>query len=153
MTSRFRRLDTNKLRAAKEIFAAWEHGGIVQCSSSQWSSPLHLVKAGTTGAVLAAIVAPSKAAAVDSSSHPPTATPKRSHSSLLACASTIPATARRPSTAGATARGRETSFPRGRQRLPPGAVGLPPGPYNMCLLPCRQLCSCLHDPWPNINQL
>ena len=44
MTSRFRCLDSDKLRAAKEIFAAWERDGIVQHSSSQWSSPIHLVK-------------------------------------------------------------------------------------------------------------
>ena len=44
VTSRFRRLDADKLRAAKEIIAAWERDGIVQRSSSQWSSPLHLVK-------------------------------------------------------------------------------------------------------------
>ena len=44
MASRFRRLDSNKLRATKEIFAAWERDGIIQHSSGQWSSPLHLVK-------------------------------------------------------------------------------------------------------------
>ena len=44
VTSRFRCLDSDKLRAAKEIFAAWERDGIVQHSSSQWSSPIHLVK-------------------------------------------------------------------------------------------------------------
>ena len=44
VTSRFCRLDSNKLRVAKEIFAAWERDGIVRRSSSQWSSPLHLVK-------------------------------------------------------------------------------------------------------------
>ena len=43
VTSRFRHLDSDKLRAAKEIFAAWERDGIVRRSSSQWSSPLHLV--------------------------------------------------------------------------------------------------------------
>ena len=44
MTSRFRRWDSDKLRAAKEIFSAWERNGIIRRSSSQWSSPLHLVK-------------------------------------------------------------------------------------------------------------
>ena len=44
MTSRFRCRDSDKLRAAKEIFAAWERNGIIRRSSSQWSSPLHLVK-------------------------------------------------------------------------------------------------------------
>ena len=44
VTSRFRRLDSDKLRSAKEIFAAWERDGIVRRSDSQWSSPLHMVK-------------------------------------------------------------------------------------------------------------
>ena len=39
VTSRFSCLDTDKLRAVKEIFTAWEHDGIVPCSSSQWSRP------------------------------------------------------------------------------------------------------------------
>jgi len=44
VTSRFRRLDSDKLRSAKEIFAAWERDGVVRRSDSQWSSPLHMVK-------------------------------------------------------------------------------------------------------------
>ena len=44
VTSRFRRLDAAKLAAAKCIFGRWEATGIVQCSSSSWSSPLHLIK-------------------------------------------------------------------------------------------------------------
>ena len=43
-TSRFRRLDSDKLKEAKAIFAAWERDGVVRRSSSQWSSPLHMVK-------------------------------------------------------------------------------------------------------------
>ena len=39
VTSRFPCLDTDKLRAVKEIFTAWEHDGIVPCSSSQWCRP------------------------------------------------------------------------------------------------------------------
>ena len=44
VTSRFRRLDSDKLKEAKAIFAAWERDGVVRRSSSQWSSPLHMVK-------------------------------------------------------------------------------------------------------------
>ena len=44
VTARFRRLDSDKLKEAKAIFAAWERDGVVQRSSSQWSSPLHMVK-------------------------------------------------------------------------------------------------------------
>ena len=44
VTSRFRRLDSDKLRSAREIFAAWEQDEVVRRSDSQWSSPLHMVK-------------------------------------------------------------------------------------------------------------
>ena len=44
VTSRFRRLDQDKLRAAKDIFSSWERDGVVRRSSSQWSSPLHMVR-------------------------------------------------------------------------------------------------------------
>lgn len=44
VTNRFRRLDTEKLTAAKKIFEEWESSGIIQRSSSAWASPLHLVK-------------------------------------------------------------------------------------------------------------
>ena len=44
VTSRFRRLDSDKLGSAKEIFATWEWDGVVRRSDSQWSSPLHMVK-------------------------------------------------------------------------------------------------------------
>ena len=44
VTARFRRLDQDKLKAAKEIFSSWERDGVVQRSSSQWSSPLHMVR-------------------------------------------------------------------------------------------------------------
>ena len=42
--SRFHRLDSDKLKEAKAIFAAREQDGVFQRSSSQWSSPLHMVK-------------------------------------------------------------------------------------------------------------
>jgi len=42
--SRFRRLDTEKLRDAKRIFGEWERQGVVRRSSSSWSSPLHMVR-------------------------------------------------------------------------------------------------------------
>ena len=35
VTSRFQRLDSDKLRSAKEIFAAWERDGVVRQSDSQ----------------------------------------------------------------------------------------------------------------------
>ena len=44
VTARFRRLDSDKLKEARAIFAAWERDGVVRRSSSQWSSPLHMVK-------------------------------------------------------------------------------------------------------------
>jgi transposase InsO family protein len=43
VTARFRRLDAEKLAAAKKIFADWESSGIIRRSSSAWSSPLHMV--------------------------------------------------------------------------------------------------------------
>lgn len=42
--SHFCRLDTDKLRDAKHIFNEWERQGVVRCSSSSWSSPLHMVR-------------------------------------------------------------------------------------------------------------
>jgi hypothetical protein len=42
--SPFRRLDTEKLAAAKAEFAALERDGIIRWSSSPWASPLHMVK-------------------------------------------------------------------------------------------------------------
>jgi len=44
VTSRFRRLDSDKLQAAKRLFSEWERDGVIRRSSSQWSSPLHMVK-------------------------------------------------------------------------------------------------------------
>ena len=44
ITSRFRCLDSDKLRSAREIFAAWERDKVVWEFDSQWSSPLHMVK-------------------------------------------------------------------------------------------------------------
>ena len=38
------RLDPKKLAAAKEEFAQMEKVGIIQCSMSPWSPPLHMVK-------------------------------------------------------------------------------------------------------------
>jgi len=42
--SRFRRLNPEKLADAKKIFAEWEANGVVRRSSSNWSSPLHMVR-------------------------------------------------------------------------------------------------------------
>jgi len=42
--ARYRRLDPAKLKAAKEEFSQLEKQGIVRRSSSQWASPLHMVK-------------------------------------------------------------------------------------------------------------
>ena len=42
-TARFRRLDAAKLAAAKKDFAKMEAEGIIRRSSSNWSSPLHMV--------------------------------------------------------------------------------------------------------------
>lgn len=44
VTAKFRRLDAEKLTAAKSIFADWEKAGIVRRSGSAWASPLHLVR-------------------------------------------------------------------------------------------------------------
>jgi hypothetical protein len=44
VAAKFRRLDGEKLAAAKAEFAAMERDGIVQRSSSPWSSPLHMVR-------------------------------------------------------------------------------------------------------------
>ncbi len=44
VSSKFRRLDGEKLAAAKAEFAAMERDGIVQRSSSPWASPLHMVR-------------------------------------------------------------------------------------------------------------
>ena len=38
------RLDPEKLFTAKAEFSAMEEAGIIQCSFSPWSSPLHMVK-------------------------------------------------------------------------------------------------------------
>jgi transposase InsO family protein len=43
-TAKFRRLDTEKLAAAKQEFQKMLAAGIVRRSSSQWSSPLHMVR-------------------------------------------------------------------------------------------------------------
>jgi hypothetical protein len=44
VASPFRRLDAQKLAAAKAEFAALERDGIIRQSSSPWASPLHMVK-------------------------------------------------------------------------------------------------------------
>jgi len=44
ISSRYRRLDPQKLAAAKKEFEELEKQGIVRRSSSSWSSPLHMVK-------------------------------------------------------------------------------------------------------------
>ena len=44
ISSRFRRLDGEKLAAAKAEFLQMERDGIVRRSNSPWSSPLHLVR-------------------------------------------------------------------------------------------------------------
>ncbi len=44
IASPFRRLDAQKLAAAKTEFAALERDGIIRQSSSPWASPLHMVK-------------------------------------------------------------------------------------------------------------
>jgi Reverse transcriptase (RNA-dependent DNA polymerase) len=41
---KYRRLDPDKLAAAKKEFADMERQGVIRRSSSQWSSPLHMVK-------------------------------------------------------------------------------------------------------------
>jgi hypothetical protein len=57
VTAKFRRLDPDKLQAAKKEFLKMEKEGIIRRSSSCWASPLHMVMtadgcgghAGTTG--------------------------------------------------------------------------------------------------------
>ncbi len=44
VASPFRRLDGEKLAAAKAEFAQLERDGIIRCSDSPWVSPLHMVK-------------------------------------------------------------------------------------------------------------
>ncbi|MBX9657126.1 MAG: DDE-type integrase/transposase/recombinase [Nitrospiraceae bacterium] len=44
MASRFRRLDAEKLAAAKAEFASLEKAGILRRSNSPWASPLHMVR-------------------------------------------------------------------------------------------------------------
>jgi hypothetical protein len=43
LACRFRRLDGKKLAAAKKEFLQMERDGIIRCSDSPWSSPLHMV--------------------------------------------------------------------------------------------------------------
>jgi hypothetical protein len=43
-TAKFRRLDPPRLAAAKAEFQAMLDEGVIRCSSSQWSSPLHMVR-------------------------------------------------------------------------------------------------------------
>jgi hypothetical protein len=42
--AKFRRLDSTKMAAAKVEFDKMLRAGIIRCSSSQWSSPLHMVR-------------------------------------------------------------------------------------------------------------
>jgi cleavage and polyadenylation specificity factor subunit 1 len=44
ITSKFRKVDGEKLAAAKAEFKQLEEDDIIQCSTSPWSSPLHMVK-------------------------------------------------------------------------------------------------------------
>jgi hypothetical protein len=44
VSSKYRRLDSDRLAATKAEFASLEKQGIVQRSSSNWASPLHMVK-------------------------------------------------------------------------------------------------------------
>ncbi|MBM3938326.1 MAG: hypothetical protein FJ333_06695, partial [Sphingomonadales bacterium] len=46
VAGRYRRLDPDRLRAAKAEFAALERQGIVRRSKSHWAAPLHMVKKG-----------------------------------------------------------------------------------------------------------
>ncbi len=43
-TAKFRRLDPTRLAAAKREFQTMLDEGMIRCSSSQWSSPLHMVQ-------------------------------------------------------------------------------------------------------------
>jgi hypothetical protein len=43
-TAKFRRLDPARLAAAKAEFQAMLDEGVIRCSCSQWSSPLHMVQ-------------------------------------------------------------------------------------------------------------
>ena len=43
-TAKYRRLDSDKLAAAKKEFLEMERQGIVRCSDSNWASPLHMVR-------------------------------------------------------------------------------------------------------------
>jgi hypothetical protein len=44
ITSKFRKLDDEKLAAAKAEFKQREEDDIILCSTSPWSSPLHMVR-------------------------------------------------------------------------------------------------------------
>jgi hypothetical protein len=44
VASKYRRLDPERLAAAKEEFAALEKQGVVRRSASNWLSPLHMVR-------------------------------------------------------------------------------------------------------------
>jgi hypothetical protein len=44
IASKFRKLDSEKLAAAKAEFKQLEEDDIIQCSTSPWSSPLYMVK-------------------------------------------------------------------------------------------------------------
>jgi hypothetical protein len=44
VTAKFRRLDQDKLKAAKDEFLKMEREGIIRRSRSSWASPLHMVK-------------------------------------------------------------------------------------------------------------
>jgi hypothetical protein len=44
VTAKFRRLDQDKLKAAKDEFFKMERDGIIRRSRSSWASPLHMVK-------------------------------------------------------------------------------------------------------------
>ena len=44
VTAKYRRLDNERLEAAKKEFAELEKQGIIRRSSSNWASPLHMVK-------------------------------------------------------------------------------------------------------------